>query len=298
VRVRHGLSCKPLDLMIEIHVQRDRSSSRWSGASRRGDRTPPRRHGQSAGGACSSGRTFPRVTRAAFLTAGFAAVALSTVGCGGARPPQQEEAGHSGDSSARAEPRSSSTDAKPPRCPSGVGNCRRAQGRVIYVERVDPDGEGDAHLVLASPEGVTAPGVTVVDLEPSVRPARLPRPGDWVGAAGPVYRGSHGQRQIEATTIRLRRRNHLRARRGEGAREVAPPSAAHPRLRQWDRDEWLSRARRPTRDDIRELFERYEHPIRVSEDVGEDAEPTRLTGQSERPETVSRSPHEEPVGLH
>ena len=65
-----------------------------------------------------------------------------------------------------------------------------------------------------------------------------------------------------------------------------------------DRDERLGSARRPTRDDIRELFERYERPIRVSEDVGEDAELTRLTGQAERPETVSRLPREEPVGLH
>lgn len=76
---------------------------------------------------------------------------------------------------------------------------------MIYVERVDPDGEGDAHLVLASREAITAPGVTVVDLEPRVRPGRLPRAGDWVGAAGPVYCGSHGQRQIEATALRVRR---------------------------------------------------------------------------------------------
>lgn len=76
---------------------------------------------------------------------------------------------------------------------------------MIYVERVDPDGGGDAHLVLASREAITAPGVTVVDLEPRIRPARLPRPGDWVGAAGPVYPGSHGQRQIEARELRVRR---------------------------------------------------------------------------------------------
>ena len=88
---------------------------------------------------------------------------------------------------------------------------------MIYVERVDPDGEGDAHLVLASREAITAPGVTVVDLEPRVRPARLPRTGDWVGAAGPVYRGSHGQRQIEATALRVRRAVRP-PRRGRGRR--------------------------------------------------------------------------------
>jgi len=73
---------------------------------------------------------------------------------------------------------------------------------VLYVERVDPDGGGDAHVVLASRQGITAAGITVVDIESRVRPAR---PGDWVGAAGPVYRGSHRQRQIEATELRVRR---------------------------------------------------------------------------------------------
>lgn len=73
---------------------------------------------------------------------------------------------------------------------------------MLYVERVDPDGGGDAHVVLASRQGITTAGITVVDIEPRVRPARLPRPGDWVGAAGPVYRGSRGQRQIEATALR------------------------------------------------------------------------------------------------
>jgi len=74
---------------------------------------------------------------------------------------------------------------------------------VLYVERVDPDGGGDAHVVLASRQGITAAGITVVDIESRVRPTRLPRPGDWVGAAGPVYRGSHRQRQIEATELRV-----------------------------------------------------------------------------------------------
>jgi len=89
-----------------------------------------------------------------------------------------------------------------PQCPAGTRNCRRAGGRVLYVERVDPDGGGDAHVVLASRQGITAAGITVVDIESRVRPAR---PGDWVGAAGPVYRGSHRQRQIEATELRVRR---------------------------------------------------------------------------------------------
>ena len=61
-----------------------------------------------------------------------------------------------------------------------------------------------------------------------------------------------------------------------------------------DRGDESSRGQRPTREDIRELFERYERPIRVSENVGEG---TRLNGHAERAETVSRSAHDEPVEM-
>ena len=93
-----------------------------------------------------------------------------------------------------------------PRCPDGAANCERARGRIIYVEAVDPDGDGDAHFVLDSRQSVTAPGITVIDVERELRPKHLPGVGDEVSAAGPVYRGSYGQRQIEATAIRVRRR--------------------------------------------------------------------------------------------
>jgi hypothetical protein len=76
---------------------------------------------------------------------------------------------------------------------------------VIYVEAVDPDGDGDAHFVLTSAQSITAPGVTVIDVEKSLRPKPLPAVGDRVAAAGPVYTGSHGQRQIQATTVRVAR---------------------------------------------------------------------------------------------
>jgi hypothetical protein len=88
-------------------------------------------------------------------------------------------------------------------CPQGAANCRTARGRVIYVEAVDPDGDGDAHFVLASRQSVTAPGLTVIDVERAMRPRRLPGDGDEVTAAGPVYRGSHGQRQIQATELHV-----------------------------------------------------------------------------------------------
>jgi hypothetical protein len=92
---------------------------------------------------------------------------------------------------------------RPPPCAPGASNCRRASGRILYVERVDPDGDGDAHFVLISAQSVTLPGITVVDVERELRPHPLPGPGDLLAAAGPVYRGSYGQRQIQATEIRV-----------------------------------------------------------------------------------------------
>ena len=44
--------------------------------------------------------------------------------------------------------------------PAELSNCRSASGRIIYVERVDPDGDGDAHFVLVSREAITGPGLS------------------------------------------------------------------------------------------------------------------------------------------
>jgi hypothetical protein len=105
-------------------------------------------------------------------------------------------------------PRAERPDAprvEPAACPPGAANCSTASGRILYVERVDPDGDGDAHFVLASREGVTGPGISVIDVKRSLRPSPLPRPGDRISAAGPVYRGSYGQRQIEAVELHVAR---------------------------------------------------------------------------------------------
>jgi hypothetical protein len=90
-------------------------------------------------------------------------------------------------------------------CAADAGNCAAVTGRVIYVEAVDPDGDGDAHYVLAG-GSVTAPGVSVIDVRRGLRPRRLPRRGELVSAAGPVYTGSHGQHQIEAVVLNHQRR--------------------------------------------------------------------------------------------
>ncbi len=101
-----------------------------------------------------------------------------------------------------AEP--ASAPLRPPPCPPS-DNCEQASGEILYVERVDPDGDGDAHFVLLSRESITAPGVSVIDVRVDLRPSPLPRPGDQLAASGPVYEGSYGQRQIQADAIRFRR---------------------------------------------------------------------------------------------
>lgn len=55
--------------------------------------------------------------------------------------------------------------------------------------------------MLLSRQSVTAPGISVIDVAPELRPHPLPGAGETLSAAGPVYRGSHGQRQIQATEV-------------------------------------------------------------------------------------------------
>ena len=111
-------------------------------------------------------------------------------------------------------PRKPSEPVRTVRCPPGLDNCATATGRILYVESVDPDGDGDAHYVVAGGR-VTAPGITVIDVPAGLRPRRPARPGDLVSAAGPVFTGSYGQRQIQALEVRL-------ARRGDPAPAAAP----------------------------------------------------------------------------
>jgi hypothetical protein len=90
------------------------------------------------------------------------------------------------------------------RCGGEVPDCAAIRGRVIFVERVDPDGDGDLHVVVAD-GSVTGPGLTAVDVRPDLRPRRDPRVGDSVSAAGPVQTGSYGQSQIHALEFHARR---------------------------------------------------------------------------------------------
>jgi hypothetical protein len=86
-------------------------------------------------------------------------------------------------------------------CPADLAGCRAVSGRIVYVEAVDPDGDGDAHFVLADIDSVTGPGITVVDVRADLRPQPLPGIGDHLSAAGPVATGSRGQQQIEAVRV-------------------------------------------------------------------------------------------------
>lgn len=90
-------------------------------------------------------------------------------------------------------------------CTGETAGCAAVTGRVLYVERVDADGDGDAHYVLAGGD-VTAPGLSVIDVARDMRPRRLPRAGELVSAAGPVFTGSYGQRQIAAVELHHQRR--------------------------------------------------------------------------------------------
>jgi len=91
----------------------------------------------------------------------------------------------------------------PPHCPVGHPACRSTEGRIVYVERVDPDGDGDAHFVVADPQGITLPGLTAIDVRAGLRPRPLPGPGDLISAAGPVQTGSYGQSQIHALELHV-----------------------------------------------------------------------------------------------
>jgi hypothetical protein len=138
----------------------------------------------------------------AFVLAGMAALALAA-GCGG------EDTSDSGTPSLieRSSPHdregADADTVTPARCPPGLPSCRTAEGRIAYVERVDPDGDGDAHFVIADPQGITLPGLTAIDVRWGLRPDPLPGPGDLISAAGPVQTGSYGQSQIHALELHV-----------------------------------------------------------------------------------------------
>jgi hypothetical protein len=85
--------------------------------------------------------------------------------------------------------------------PSPLG-CAAVRGRVLAIQSVDPDGDGDLHVIAVGGD-VTAPGITVFDVRTALRPSRDPVKGEWVTGAGPVFRGSLRQRQIQVDRFRV-----------------------------------------------------------------------------------------------
>jgi hypothetical protein len=88
--------------------------------------------------------------------------------------------------------------AHPLRCTTpwrGV-ECRAVSGRVLAVHRYDEDGDGDLHLLLASRQSVTRPGLSLVKFARRRRPAHVPGFGDWVTVLGVVVEGSHGEDEV------------------------------------------------------------------------------------------------------
>jgi hypothetical protein len=129
-----------------------------------------------------------------------ASMLLAVAGCGGT----PEEAPRPAPSASAEAPRERASVRRAD-CGADAANCAAVTGRVLYVEAVDADGDGDAHYVLAGGD-VTAPGLSVIDVGRDLRPRRLPRSGELVSAAGPVFTGSYGQRQIEAVEVHHQRR--------------------------------------------------------------------------------------------
>jgi hypothetical protein len=140
----------------------------------------------------------------AALTAVCAAVLLALAGCGGGgstdSTPSTRTAQPPSDAGPRTLPAESVVSAH---CPPGLPACRSAEGRIAYIERNDPDGDGDAHFVILDPQGITFRGLTAIDIRAGLRPQPLPEVGDLVSAAGPVQTGSFGQHQIHALVLNV-----------------------------------------------------------------------------------------------
>jgi hypothetical protein len=144
-----------------------------------------------------------------WASAGLVAVlaaAVSLAGCGGGEDGIGTKTASRPEVTTAPAPhrkRPAADSVEPSHCPPGLPSCRVTVGRIVYVERVDPDGDGDAHFVIADPQGITLPRLTAIDVRVGLRPHPLPGLGDLVSAAGPVQTGSYGQSQIHALELHV-----------------------------------------------------------------------------------------------
>jgi hypothetical protein len=135
----------------------------------------------------------------------LAAVALALAGCGGGEDERAATTERVPRPPGPPPERPRPTGPKPlarATCPVGLPGCRSVRGVALFVQRVDPDGDGDLHVVVTG-GSVSAPGVTSIDVAKGLRPARDPGIGDVVTAAGQVQPGSARQPQIHASVFRV-----------------------------------------------------------------------------------------------
>lgn len=159
--------------------------------------------------------------RAVALLASLAAAGLGLTACGGSERPAvgtttattaSGAASSAGDEpgAGRAPGAGSASAPKPPApwtatCPTATTSplgCRAVLGRVLSIQSYDPDGDGDLHVIAVGGD-VTLPGITVFDVRPALRPDRDPVEGEYVTGAGPVFRGSLRQKQIQTDVFRV-----------------------------------------------------------------------------------------------
>ncbi len=145
---------------------------------------------------CQTNRHLPA------LAVALAIVSLASA-CGGGGEETGAGAGPAATGRADSPQHRQTETVAPSHCPSEMPTCLTTSGRIVYVERVDPDGDGDAHFVVVDRQGITLPGITAIDVRKGLRPHPLPEYGDLISAAGPVQTGSHGQSQIHALELHV-----------------------------------------------------------------------------------------------
>lgn len=131
------------------------------------------------------------------------AILVPISGCGGAGGTPTAGQPQTGDRSSPRGKEEPGADLSAAHCPPGLSGCRTTEGPIIYLERVDPDGDGDAHFVVRDPQGITLRGMTAIDVRKGLRPHPLPGLGEWISAAGQVQTGSYGQSQIHAIELNV-----------------------------------------------------------------------------------------------
>jgi hypothetical protein len=75
--------------------------------------------------------------------------------------------------------------------------CSRVVGRVIWLQRHDPDGDGDRHWLVLSRFHVR-----IVKLKKEVAVTKLPGVGDQLEATGVTGEGASGHTEINAQVLR------------------------------------------------------------------------------------------------